>query len=312
MVGGDGVDLAALDGIPQSQAALLALHRGRADEVPAILALEDVAGELQIVRAGLHVDLETLVLGLGDGLDAFLIGHMHDVEGSVQALGPGDGPAAGLAGHELGTGSVVIPGAQLALVGELLDEGGEDLVVLGVHADQGAALLGLLQDLVEIAVLDAEIVNHVHLEGGHAVIHGFLHGVQHAQVGDAHMDGEVHGGAVFQSLGLTALDSLQEALALLLSAVVEDHGGAAAGRGAGAGEEVVGGDGSAEGEGQMGVGVDGAGKDELTGSVHDLVRLDVREVGADGGDLLVLDGDVSLEHFLLGYDGSVFDDQIHK
>ena len=50
----------------------------------------------------------------------------------------------------------------------------------------------------------------------------------------------------------------------------------------------------------------------LTGSVHDLVRLDVREVGADGGDLLILDGNVSLEHFLLGYDGSVFDDQIHK
>ena len=312
MVSGDGVDLPALDRSPQSLTALFGLHRGRADEVPAVLALEDVAGELQIVGAGLHVDLEALVLGLGDSLDAFLIGHMHDVEGSIQALGPGDSPAVGLAGHELRTGSVVVPGAQLALGDELVDEGGEDLVVLRVYADQGTALLGLLQDLVEVAVLYAEIVNHVNLEGGDTIVHGVLHGVQHAQVGDGHMDAEVHRGAVLQSLGLTALGGVKKALSLSLPTRVEDHGGAAAGRSAGAGEEVVGGDGSAEGEGQMGVGVDGTGKNELTGSVHDLVRLDVREVGADGGDLLILDGNVSLEHFLLGYDGSVFDDQIHK
>ena len=178
MVGGDGIHIAPLYSLPQGIQTLLALHRRRADEIPAVFPLEDIPGEVQVVGAGLHIDFQTLVLGRRDGFHTLLVGHMYDVKRGVQAPGPGNGSPVCLSGYKLRPGGIVIPGAELALRGKLFREGGEDLFVFRMDADQRAGLLGLLQDLIEIAVLHAKVIDHIYFKRGDAVVHGLLHGIE--------------------------------------------------------------------------------------------------------------------------------------
>ena len=163
MVGSDGVDVAALYRFPDGVLRLLTLHRGRAYEVPAVCALVNAAGEFKVLRAGLGVDLIALVLRLCHRLNALLVREVYDVQRCVRSLRQIDGALVRLALHELGTAHVVIPRVGLALADVLLGEGVHQLVVLGVHCDERSELLGLCKELVEHAVLNAEIVYHEHL-----------------------------------------------------------------------------------------------------------------------------------------------------
>ena len=57
----------------------------------------------------------------------------------------------------------------------------------------------------------------------------------------------------------------------------------------------------------MGVGIDGAGQNQLAGRVHDLGALRGKII-ADGGNLAVLHRNVGLEHLGRRHDGTVLDD----
>ena len=184
---------------------------------------------------------------------------------------------------------------------------GCDAAQLGRRTDQRAGLLRLLENLIKVAVLHAEVIDHIYLEGGDAVVHSLLHGVQQTvgKVRDAHMQGVVHGGTVFIGLGLSALGGLQQRLALGLAAVVEDRRCAAAGGCPGAGEEIVGGNRPAEGEGQVRMGVNGAGEHQFAGSIHHMVAGNAREILGNGDNLAVLNAQVRPEHLLFRHDGAV-------
>ena len=88
MVGGDGIDVAAPDGRPQRVPALRPLHGRGADEIPAVLALVDVAGKLEVLGTGLSVDLIALVLGTGHRFNALFVGEVHDVQRCAGRLRP--------------------------------------------------------------------------------------------------------------------------------------------------------------------------------------------------------------------------------
>src|SRR5205085_12657962 len=96
-----------------------------------------------------------------------------------------------------------------------------------------------------------------------------------------------------------------------LDGEVDDGGGAAPGGGAGARFEGVGGDGPAEGEFHVDVGVDAAGDDEAAGGVDDLVGL-AGQVAADGRDGVFLAEDVRHVVIAGGDDSAVLDEGRHS
>ena len=178
-----------------------------------------------------------------------------------------------------------------------------------MDVDQRADLLGLLEDLVEHAVLHAEIIDHEDFEGGNAEIDGFLHGVQQVAVDVLHTHVEsIVDSSLGSAQGVSALDGVHHVLVKVLQNIVEDGGGAAAGGGPGAGEVAVSGDGAAKGHGQVSMGVDSAGQDQLAGGVHHIGAAVGGQIRADGGDLAVLHRKVRLKHFRGSDDRTVLND----
>ena len=194
MVSRDGVDIAALYRFPDSVLGFLALHGRRAYEVPAVRALVDIAGEFQVLRTGFCVDLVALVLCLGHGFDALLVRQMDYVQRSVGCLCKIDRALVRFALDEFRTAHVVIPRVSLALADVFFGQGIYQFVVLRVDRDQRAELLGFCEQLVEHAVLHAEVIHHEHLVGSHADIAGVLYAVQQFAVDilDADVERVIH------------------------------------------------------------------------------------------------------------------------
>ena len=88
------------------------------------------------------------------------------------------------------------------------------------------------------------------------------------------------------------------------------RGGAAEGRGARAGFEIVGAGGAAEGHVEMGVAIDAAGEDVHAGGVDDFGRRSFRDAGADFLDDFAFDQDVGGECVRGGDDGAVADEGV--
>jgi hypothetical protein len=81
--------------VPQRLAALPAFHRRRANEVASVLALVDVAGELEVLG---HVSMKMskpFRLASTATIEALLVGHVHDVKRRVDGGGPVDRPFVG-------------------------------------------------------------------------------------------------------------------------------------------------------------------------------------------------------------------------
>ena len=311
MVGGDGVDVAALYRFPDGVLRLLTLHRRRAYEVPAVCALVNAAGEFKVLRAGLGVDLIALVLRLCHRLNALLVREVYDVQRCVRSLRQIDGALVRLALHELRTAHVVIPRVGLALADVLLGEGVHQLVVLGVHRDERSELLGLCKELVEHAVLNAEIVYHEHLVGGDSDVAGVLYAVEEVSVDilDADVERIVHR-RVRSRQGVPAVKRIGHSLVEILEREVEHRCGAAARRGSCPREVVVGGNRAAERHCKVRVGVYSAREHQLARCVHHLRSGDIRDT-ADCGNLPVLYRDVSLVRACRTDDCAVSDYHVH-
>jgi len=81
-------------------------------------------------------------------------------------------------------------------------------------------------------------------------------------------------------------------LAFVLDGEVDERGGAAEGGGDGAGLEIVGAGGAAEGHIEVRVDVDASGDYEHANGVDDARRVFRRELGGDGSDFIADDADV--------------------
>lgn len=152
----------------------------------------------------------------------------------------------------------------------LLDEDVDGDTVLGVHHDQAAVGLGPLhgaEDLPVVAVEDAG-VGHEELERGDALRDQQVHLLERrlVHVGEDHVE-RVVDGAVAVRLGVPGVESFAQGAPHGLDGEVDDRGGAAPGRGAGAGLEGVRRVGAAERHLHVRVRVDTARDDVLPGGV---------------------------------------------
>src|ERR1700694_3144388 len=87
------------------------------------------------------------------------------------------------------------------------------------------------------------------------------------------------------------IDTLEKRLSLVLYREVDDGGGASVDSGAGAGEKIIGRLRPAEGQFHVRMRIDAAGDNEFSGGIDYSVSLHL-ELGADNGNLLILDQDV--------------------
>ncbi|MNS61084.1 hypothetical protein D3C72_941010 [compost metagenome] len=316
MIGGHGVQVAEGQAAPQViLVPLLAERRGH-----------DVLGALEVGLVVVAVvQEEVLGAGLGEGVDAAVAGaldlvegvgarEVHDVDGHVGDFGDRDRPVAALGLHAGGAGVGVPARRGLALFQGALDDLVDDDAVLGMHADHGAVLAGFAHGAVDRRVIRVEHagVGHEELVAGDALVGEAAHLVEAlvGHVGDDHVEGVVDGGLAL-GLGVPGVQALEGGAALGLHGEVHHRGGAAEGRGAGAGLEVVGAVGAAEGHVEVGVGVDASRNDQLAGRVDHGVRRHV-EVLADEGDALALDEDVREIVIHRRDDSTVLDQQAHS
>ena len=274
VVGGDHGEVVGAQPLPQLVLVVVVVRpdRGRAHVGRAVPALVEVLfeAEVEILRAGLgeHVG----AVGAGDGylLQRLLGRQVHDVEGGGAHLGQLDGPVGGLR-LELGPAHVAVGHrVGLAPLVGLLGQHVDGDPVLGVHHYEPAVAGALLhgpQDLAVVAVEHAG-VGHEELEAGDPLVHQQVHlfegGV--GDVADDHVEAVVDGAAAFGLLH-AGVEALAHVEPVALGGEVDDGGGAAPGRGPGAGLEVVGRDGAAERQLHVGVHVHPAGHHQLAGGV---------------------------------------------
>ena len=106
------------------------------------------------------------------------------------------------------------------------------------------------------------------------------------------------------------IEGLAESLSFVLNSEIDQRGGAAEGRGDGAGLEVVGAGGAAEGHVEVSVHVDAAGNDEKASGVNHLAGVLDGELRGDGGNLVAVDADVGDVGIGGGDNGAVADDGV--
>src|ERR1700730_10555349 len=137
-------------------------------------------------------------------------------------------------------------------------------------------------------------ISHEKLETGNAFADKLAHFLElcGTKVSDDAVEGIV--GHRF-ALGFLhpGVESLAQALPLVLNGKIDERGGTAKRRRDGAGLEIVGARGSAEGHVEVRVHVDPAGKHEVIGGVEYVAGVFDGQPCADGGDLVANDADVS-------------------
>jgi hypothetical protein len=203
----------------------------------------------------------------------------------------------------------MVLGAGMALRHGPLDDFVDDDAVLRVHADDRAVLAGLAHGPENGSVVDVEHpgVGHEQLVRGDALVGQVLHFPQPIvlHVRDDHVEAVVDGGLAFGLL-VPGFQGRQRGLALGLNREIDQGRRTAVGGGAGAGLEIVRGNGAAEGHVQVGVRVHAARKQVLAGSIDDGVRIHA-QVPADDRHCLVLDEHVGLVIVDRRYDAAILD-----
>ena len=234
--------------------------------------------------------------------------------------GQRDGPVGGLRLQLRRAGQAVLQRVGLPRGQRLRDELVDRDAVLGVHHDQGAGLGGPghgAQDL-PVGRVEHARVGHEHLEAGHARPDAGLHLLQRGvvDVGDDHVEAVVDG-AVAVRLLVPLVQRGQQRGALGLDREVHDRGGAAPGRGPGAGLEGVHREGAAERHLHVGVHVDAAGQDVQPGGVDNLAggrgpgHRGLAARGRERADPLALDQHVRRGGTRRRHHGAALDERAH-
>ncbi len=164
-----------------------------------------------------------------------------------------------------------------------------------MHADQRAVLRGLGERLEDGGIVHHQDVGvgHEQLETGHPFPDQFVHVFQAAlaQVGHDHVQSVVDAGFAFGLLP-PGIERVAHARAARLDGEIDNAGGAAEGRRAGAGFEIVGAGGAAERHVEVGVAVDAAGQHVHARGVDYTCDAVGGNAGADLYDGLAFDQDV--------------------
>jgi len=199
---------------------------------------------------------------------------MHDVNGNARDFSQGDGAMYGFGFGQRGAGERVIDGRGLAFGQRLTNHHVDHAAVLGVHANERAVLGRLLQGTKNSGVIHHKHVGvrHEELEAGYAFAHHVVHVFQacFGKIGDNHVQAIIDA-----RLGLRLFPPGVERIAHLgaagLDGKVDDGCGAADGRRAGAGFEIVARCGTTERHVEVRVRVDAARQQQHAGGVQHLV-----------------------------------------
>ena len=157
MVGRDHVDHAAADVAPERLLVGLGARRRAEHELRALKAgaIEVIGRQREIMRAGFGPDLQAARLGARDLLGGFRAGDVEDLDRHVERLGERDDAVDRLAlDHHRLAPSVIFRRGQ-ARRDELLREPHQELVVLGVHADERPVAPRRREHADDLAVVQA-------------------------------------------------------------------------------------------------------------------------------------------------------------
>ena len=315
VVGGHGLHLAPADGAPQGVAVRLLADGGRADvlgRLKPVLVVVHAVVQQQILGARLHEHLLAAPAGVGDLVQRFDVGGVDDDHGDVHLLGDAQQASHGLGLHDVRPRLRMAVHAVLARGLLLRDQRVDDTGILAVYAADAALFLQLLQRLVHGLVADHHgRVGHVHLEGGDALgVHVvYLTFDRLVPVVDGHVEAVVTGALAVRLL-VPQTQTVVERLALVGAGKVNDGGGAAVERGAGAAGEIIRRGGVAHVQIKVGVRVDKAGEQQHPGHIHYL-RTDGRDVAADVQYLLALHQNIRPAGPLAGDNGTALEQQSH-
>ena len=310
VVGGNGLNLVGGQGLPQHLlVAGLAQRRGT-DVFGALDVLRLVIPAViqqQIVGAGLHIDLLTPLPGVADFVVAVGGGQVDDDHGGLRHLRHFQQTVDGLSLQHAGTGPGM--GGRRRLTGSLFlgDEGVDHIGVFAVDAGDAAVFFQLLQGKENVLVANHHgRIGQIHLKRGDALLEHLrdLADDVLVPVVDGHVKGIVAGGFAV-GLFVPQVQAVLQALALVGTGKVDDHGGAAAKRCPAAGIKIVGGGGVADVQVKVSVGVDEAGKQQLAAAIDDL-RVGAFQIFADLDDLFAADQKVCDPGAAACYDGTVF------
>ena len=228
--------------------------------------------QVEVLGAGLGVDVVALIAGRGDPLQGLAGRQVHEVDRRAGHQGQLDSPVGGLTLQPGRPGDAVIDRVGLAAGRGLFGEHVDGDAVLGVHADHGPVFGGLLHDPEDLPVVGVEDpwVGHEQLETGDSLGDQGVHLLDGGVVDTAedHVEGVVDGALTF-GLGEPGVEAFTDVLAVALHGEVDDGGGATPCRGPGADFESVGGEGAAKGQFHVGVAVDAAGHHIAAGGVDD-------------------------------------------
>ena len=293
-------------------------HRRGADELGALEAVVQVVErQEQVLRAGLCVGRQPLVLCAPQRLERLLRRHVDEVDRRLRRLGEPDHAVRRLALEDRIPRKAVPDRVGHALSDELGRDHVDDRPVLGVHQDEAAVLRRPLQRLEDgrvVAVEDARIRGE-ELEAGHALVDEGVH-LRHEvvpHVRDDHVE-RIVDADVAVGLLVPLLEALAEGPTTRLHGEVDDRRRPAEGRGPRAGLERVLGERAAEGQLHVGVRIDAARDHPPPGRVDDAVGGDAGalQVRADLHDRLAVDEDVTGRGGVGVDDGAALDQRAHR
>ncbi len=239
---------------------------------------------------------------------------MHDVDGNARHLSQRDGAMHGFGFGQRGARERVIDGRGFAFGQRLAHDDVDHAAVLGVHADERAVLRGLLQRAKNSGVIHHQDVRirHEELEAGHAFAHHVVHvfEARFGKIGDDHVQPVIDAGLRFRLLP-PGVQRVAHLGAAGLDGEIDDGGGAADGRRARAGFEIVAGCCAAERHVEMRVRVDAAGKQQHAGGVQHFVAGLGRNSRTHFLDGLAFDQYVRGERLFRGHHRAVLNEDSH-
>ena len=305
MVGGDGLDRAVIEPLPERLLILLRPKRRRAD-IPRRLAevLFIVAGfvQRQIMRAGFHIDLLASGSRGHDLGQRLLRAQVNDHDRRIGDLADTQQMRHRLSLRRVRAALGMRARHKLPIRLMLLNERVDHACVFAVHTRDAAVFFDLLQCVEQVLVADHHRgIRHVHLERRNPLLEhsGYLSFNFVVPVVDRHVEAVV---AARPAVGLLVpeVEAVLQALALVRAGEIDDHRRAAANGAARAGVKVVRRRRIAHVKVKMRVRVDKAREQELSRHI-DHVRFRARDMFRDPLDLLAVYQHVQLRRAAAGH-----------
>ncbi len=252
--------------------------------------------EIQILRTSLGVGGQAAVAGLAHFFERVVAGEMNDVDGRAGHFREGDGARSGF-GFGGGRARERVIFRRAFSFGQRLLDDHVNRLRRSPRACRSRPLCfaawRMALKIVRVINHEDARVGHEELEAGDAFADELAHllELRGAEIGDDAVEGVVNDGLVVGFLH-PGVESLAERLPFVLDGEVDKRGGAAESRRDGAGLEIIGAGGAAEGHVEMGVDINAAGDQQAAGGVDDAAGVFDGKPRGEGADFLAVDADV--------------------